>query len=129
VTPASRVLEGIVDTDHEKRRCSALFRLFLRFFLGTFQRHRLLKRLAHFIQTFFIEVMHAFGAFGAQVDQLVVLAHNEMGSLSVGIGNALIMRRTSSPDQKKHSNLNINPQPLAWRAINQRRYRHGVVFI
>jgi len=33
------------------------------------------KRLANFIQTFVVEVMHPFSAFGVQVDQFVVITH------------------------------------------------------
>ena len=57
------------------RRRSALFRLVFRLFLGFSQRHRLFERLAHFIQALVIKVMHALGALGVQVDQLVVITH------------------------------------------------------
>ena len=78
-----RDLDGIFDTDHLKRRCSALFRFFLRLFCGFCQRHCLLEGLPYFIQLLFFKVVHPFGAFGTQVDQLVVLAHSAIRSLSV----------------------------------------------
>ena len=54
---------------------STLFRLVLGLFLGLAQGHGLFKGLAHFIQAFVIEVVHALGTFGVQVDQLVVITH------------------------------------------------------
>ena len=54
---------------------STLFRFVLRLFLHFAEWHRLFKCLAHFIQALVIEVMHTLGAFGIQVDQLVVFTH------------------------------------------------------
>jgi len=54
---------------------STLFRFVFRFFLNFSERHRLFKRLANLIQTFVVEVMHPFSAFGVQVDQFVVITH------------------------------------------------------
>src|SRR3546814_10368375 len=54
---------------------SALFRFFLRFFLGLAQRHGLLESLADFVKAFFVEVVNALGALSTKVDPFVVLAH------------------------------------------------------
>jgi len=54
---------------------STPFRLVFRLFLGFSQRHRLFERLAHFVQPLLFNVMHALGAFSAEVNQFVVLAH------------------------------------------------------
>lgn len=54
---------------------STLFRFVFRLFLGLTQRHRLLKRLTHFIQPFVIQIMDTFGPFGIQVYQFVIVTH------------------------------------------------------
>lgn len=54
---------------------STLFRFVLRLLFRFTQRQGLLERLAYFVQTLFIKVMNTLGAFGIEVDQLVVLAH------------------------------------------------------
>lgn len=54
---------------------STLFRFAFRLFLGLPQRHRLFKRLAHFIQSLVIQIMNTFGPFGIQVNQLVIVTH------------------------------------------------------
>ena len=54
---------------------STFFRLFLRLLLGFPQRHGLFKGLSNFIQAFVVEIMYALGAFGVQVNQLVVITH------------------------------------------------------
>ena len=65
----------ITDLHQQMQGTSTLFRFVLRLFLGFAQRHRLLKRLTHFIQTLFIKVMNPLGAFRIKIDQLVILAH------------------------------------------------------
>ena len=54
---------------------STLFRLVLGLFLGLAQGHGLFKGLSNFIQAFVVEIMYALGAFGVQVNQLVVITH------------------------------------------------------
>lgn len=54
---------------------STLFRFVFRLFLRLTQRHRLLKRLAHFIQSLVIQVMNTFGPLGIQVYQFVIVTH------------------------------------------------------
>ena len=65
----------ITDLHQPMQGVSTLFRFVLRLFLRFAQRHRLLERLAYFIQALFIKVMNPLGAFGVEVDQLVILAH------------------------------------------------------
>ena len=65
----------ITDLHQPMQGVSTLFRFVLRLFLRLAQRHRLLERLAYFVQALFIKVMNPLGAFGIEVDQLVILAH------------------------------------------------------
>ena len=54
---------------------STLLGFALGLFLGLAQRHGLLECLAYFVQAFFIEVVDTSSALGAEVDQVVILAH------------------------------------------------------
>ena len=62
----------ITDLNQQIQSISAFFRFVFRLFLRLAQRHGLLERLAHVIQALVVEVVHPFGPFGIQVDQLVV---------------------------------------------------------
>jgi hypothetical protein len=83
----------ITDLHQRMQGVSALFRLVLRFLLGFTQRHRLLKRLTHFIQTLFIKVMNPLGAFGIEINQLVVLAHGAQYIVWQGCHNNAVSRQ------------------------------------
>ena len=65
----------ITDLHQPMQGVSTLFRFVLRLFLRFTQRHGVLEGLAYFVQALFIKVMNPLGAFGVEVDQLVVLAH------------------------------------------------------
>lgn len=65
----------ITDLHQSMQGVSTLFRFVLRLFLRFTQRHGVLEGLAYFVQALFIKVMNPLGAFGVEVDQLVVLAH------------------------------------------------------
>jgi len=65
----------ITDLHQPMQGVSTFFRFVLRLFLRFAQRHRLLERLAHFVQALFIKVMNPLGAFSIEIDQLVILAH------------------------------------------------------
>lgn len=67
----------ITDLHQPMQGVSTLLRFALRILLRFTQRHGLLERLAYFVQALFIKVMNPLGAFGVQVDQLVVLAHGD----------------------------------------------------
>ena len=66
---------GITDLHQPMQGVSTLFRFVLRLLLRFTQRHRLLERLAYFVQALFIKVMNPLGPFGLEINQLVVLAH------------------------------------------------------
>src|SRR5471032_3449673 len=80
---AGRGRREITDPYQESVGVSALFRFVLWLFLALAQRHGLFERLANFIQALFIEIMDTLGPFGIKVDQLVVLVHGQITSLSV----------------------------------------------
>ena len=65
----------ITDLHQTMQGASTLFWFVLRLLLRFTQRHRLLERLAYFVQALFIKVMNPLGAFRIKIDQLVILAH------------------------------------------------------
>lgn len=115
---ASPEAGDIVDSDHGKRWGSALLWLGFRLFLRLPQWHGLLKCLTHFVQPFFIEVMHPSGTLCAQVNQLFVLAHKVDLSLLVYFNGltetamisdkALIMEPERPHNQKKPFQTSIS---------------------
>ncbi|MNJ30951.1 hypothetical protein D3C77_255680 [compost metagenome] len=75
---------------------STLLGFALGLFLGLAQRHGLFERLAHFVQAFFIEVVDTPGAFGTEVDQVVILAH---GLTQEADCDPFIMKAVACADQ------------------------------